>query len=605
MIERTREFSDVVRLYEENTKGLPAQTSYVGGKHTWDQVFEESKRAQDQYLRDGKGLRQIFRKLGNQGRTWDPWVGLLPDGEYTSILAGGLKLVLHAAACRSDRRKQILESLQNMPKIVYKAQEYRMLYQADLVLEDLTFDLFLVLLAVVDGLIKWLLDKAVWHKVKTTFGANSAETLLNTSIKDMNVKLEEVQERIDILHSRTVVDTNSRVEKMQLMVVDIHEFAKNSSPLATPNKMDVSKPLTLGSDPDKKDREHMKVDGVDAKNGLLEFLHETVRQREWGMKRERKLEMELDRERREKEKLLLELANHSNGTLKSAITRNELLVLLELDPTIAEHDLQLVHRQGSALDLASFNQARWLFQSSLFQDWLKSANPQVLLIDGNMEDHAMDRISPMSHICALLLRTLADTQAVSIHFFCGQHTSWTDRCNGVRGLMRSFIVQLVSLFDFDLVFINKRTYRDQLRSHELDQLCDLFKILLKQVPIDTVLFCVIDGISLFEAGHWGEETDLLVHQLRALIEDEEVNAIFKLIMTSPHTSRRIRYHLHPDNCLTIPRASDGDRQVLTEREVMLQSRRPFQEPEEWLPSADKFDESPADFWHDDEGLEYA
>ena len=73
-----------------------------------------------------------------------------------------------AAARRSDRRKEILESLQNMPKIVYKAQEYRRLYESDLVLEDLTFDLFLILIAVVDGLIKWLLDKAVCPYYKST-----------------------------------------------------------------------------------------------------------------------------------------------------------------------------------------------------------------------------------------------------------------------------------------------------------------------------------------------------------------------------------------------------------------------------------------------------
>ena len=44
--------------------------------------------------------------------------------------------------------------------------------------------------------------------------------LLNSNIKDMNIKLDEVQERIDLLHSRTVVQTKSVVEKIQLMVVD-------------------------------------------------------------------------------------------------------------------------------------------------------------------------------------------------------------------------------------------------------------------------------------------------------------------------------------------------------------------------------------------------
>ena len=278
-----------------------------------------------------------------------------------------------------------------------------------------------------------------------------------------------------------------------------------------------------------------------------------------------------------------------------------------MDSTIAEQDLELVHRQGGALDFASYSQAQWLFQHDKFQIWLISANPQILLINGNMEEHAIDRVSPTSHICALLLRTLANTQAVSIHFFCGQHTSWADPYTGVKGLLRSLIVQLISLFDFDLIFINKRTYRDQLRRHDTGQLCDLFETLLRQVPIDTTIFCVVDGISLFETDHLREETDLLVYRLRTLIEDEELNAVFKLIMTSAHMSRQVCHQLHPSDSLTIPQDHGGDRRALTERQIMLQPRRPLQEPEGpgvWISDADTFNEDPADFWNEEDSIEF-
>ena len=324
-----------------------------------------------------------------------------------------------------------------------------------------------------------------------------------------------------------------------------------------------------------------------------------------GRKRERKLEVELDRERRENERLLSELAQQSEGGPRSAITRNELLALLNMDSKLAEQDLELVHRQGGAFDMASYGQAQWLFQHGQFQEWLISANPQVLLIDGNMEDHAMSRISPSSHICALLLKTLARTQAVSIHFFCGLHTSWSDPYNGVKGLIRSLIVQLISLFDFDLVFINKRTYRDQLRRHDTGQLCDLFETLLKQVPIYTTIFCVIDGISLFETEQWLEETSFLFYRLKVLTEDDEINATFKLIMISPYASRQVCHQLPSQYFLAIPRALEGERQGLTERQIMLTPRRSAQElnhSEEWIPDADPFDDDPAEFWKDEDSI---
>ena len=93
--DRTNELTNLIKLYQESTNGSSRDASYLGGKNTWDQVFEEARRAQDQYLREGNGARQIFRKFGNQAHTWDPFLGLLPDGEYTSVLAGGLKLVFH------------------------------------------------------------------------------------------------------------------------------------------------------------------------------------------------------------------------------------------------------------------------------------------------------------------------------------------------------------------------------------------------------------------------------------------------------------------------------------------------------------------------------
>ena len=51
--------------------------------------------------------------------------------------------------------------------------------------------------------------------------------MLDANIKEMNLKLDDVQERIDLLHSKAAVETNktgfetnSMVKEMRLMVVD-------------------------------------------------------------------------------------------------------------------------------------------------------------------------------------------------------------------------------------------------------------------------------------------------------------------------------------------------------------------------------------------------
>jgi len=159
----------------------------------------------------------------------------------------------------------------------------------------------------------------------------------------------------------------------------------------------------------------------------------------------------------------------------------------------------------------------------------------------------------MSYMCAILIQSLEDIpQAASIHAFCGGLTTGPDQCDKVGGLLRSLISQLVSLYDFDLSLLEKRTFRSRVRDHKLKSLCELFSILIKQVPRDTPVFCVIDGISFLES-QGSEDACYCIRELQRLAEDDEVDAIFKLLVTSQFASRYVCDYFSTDNCLTAPR----------------------------------------------------
>lgn len=123
--------------------------------------------------------------------------------------------------------------------------------------------------------------------------------------------------------------------------------------------------------------------------------------------------------------------------------------------------------------------------------------------------------------------------AVTIHFFCGLHLSSGDPLRRPAGIIRSLIAQVLHQYGPNLDFINSRKYCNQLRDHDLNCLCVCFNTLIKQCPMDTVLFCIIDGISFYETAHWHEDVCLVVTMLRDLTKDDEVNAIFKLLITCP------------------------------------------------------------------------
>lgn len=39
-------------------------------------------------------VRRFFDRLGDNGSTFSAWLGLLPDGEYSSIVCGAFKMII-------------------------------------------------------------------------------------------------------------------------------------------------------------------------------------------------------------------------------------------------------------------------------------------------------------------------------------------------------------------------------------------------------------------------------------------------------------------------------------------------------------------------------
>ena len=260
---------------------------------------------------------------------------------------------------------------------------------------------------------------------------------------------------------------------------------------------------------------------------------------------------------------------------KTLISQQQLVNILAVDPERAVHDSQLTIRQGMSLDPSSHGSAYTLLRNLNFEIWLKSGETRVLLVDGNSPSALASRTSPISLICATLVQSLADVQPViCVHFFCGLHTSWNDPLSGPMGLMRSLISQLLFIQNFDLSFINSRIHRDQIYAYDLEHLCELFQTLLHQISIDTVVFCVIDGVSLYERSERMEETCFVVDKLREITESPALNAIFKLLLTSPGRSRYIKNYIAKKDQLVLPQDA-GEMPVLTRRRIAMQLRRPL------------------------------
>jgi hypothetical protein len=69
-------------------------------KQTWADVQQTMNEAQERYKkkREGdvaSGFQTFCTTVGQHGGTFQAWLNLLPDGEYSSLLCGAFKLVIH------------------------------------------------------------------------------------------------------------------------------------------------------------------------------------------------------------------------------------------------------------------------------------------------------------------------------------------------------------------------------------------------------------------------------------------------------------------------------------------------------------------------------
>lgn len=84
----------MVQAYQASLKDPKLSALDIRGKHSWEDVFRAAKDAEAEYLKAGeKGLRRAGRITTAYADAVMPVLKLIPNGEFTSILCGGLKLV--------------------------------------------------------------------------------------------------------------------------------------------------------------------------------------------------------------------------------------------------------------------------------------------------------------------------------------------------------------------------------------------------------------------------------------------------------------------------------------------------------------------------------
>ena len=100
-----------MEAYQSSTKNSSINALDFRGKHSWEDVLRVAKDAEAAYQKaGGKGLRKAGRTIMAVSGAVQPYLQLIPNGFYTSILCGGLKLVFEVNIVRLTKYFRTLTS---------------------------------------------------------------------------------------------------------------------------------------------------------------------------------------------------------------------------------------------------------------------------------------------------------------------------------------------------------------------------------------------------------------------------------------------------------------------------------------------------------------
>lgn len=222
IVTSTEELKRVVAIYQQTAKPKKLPQFDLSHTHTWDEVLEAANRAKAEYEASGKPrtasgiLHGAFRSLGNAGPIVNPWLYLLPSGEYTSVVCGSLKLIFDAAARIAEKREQLLLVLDQIPGAITRAEQFRRVYNKDVQLQTHSTNLYLAILHAVGGIIDWLVpDNHTLNRLASFVKGTAADTKLDGCLKHVQDALKELNDWVDILNARTMKQSGIKLDRIE------------------------------------------------------------------------------------------------------------------------------------------------------------------------------------------------------------------------------------------------------------------------------------------------------------------------------------------------------------------------------------------------------
>lgn len=227
------------------------------------------------------------------------------------------------------------------------------------------------------------------------------------------------------------------------------------------------------------------------------------------------------------------------------ITTTEVLSALKIPTHLVMNDLAWSRGTQEAMTGTHNGRAMSVVEELHFQSWFKSPTSEIIVVCEDLQPFSSwddDEPPRLTLLTAILIDTISSLGLPApLFFFCAPHVREWDPLQGPLGMMKALLNQLLQQSaDVKLPSLNHRITEQLSRSNDIQDFCDVFRAIVLDMP-PTIIFCVIDGLSIFDNGVHSSDTALVVKFMRHLIA--ELNSdrpefrkgpVFKLMVMMPN-----------------------------------------------------------------------
>jgi hypothetical protein len=207
-------------------------------------------------------------------------------------------------------------------------------------------------------------------------------------------------------------------------------------------------------------------------------------------------------------------------------------------------DMAEISDSAALVNRRDQGRAEHLVENAQFKQWVVRTSSTELLVHGHMKP-SRTSVTPLSLFSAAIVRSLRQVDRFcAVAFFCGQHTDLDDPLTGGIGLIKSLTTQLLRQHRFDDADLDKvaQEVNLPLMKRGVEELCQLFTVLVRRLRNDTTLFCVIDSVEVYEDEDimQGMHVEKVLFEILQLTDDPRLKTHVKILFTSPTDTNTIR-----------------------------------------------------------------